>query len=174
MAADNVASITLRDASESDVPALAAIRSSRAFHRGRLRDAQRSGFRYFVILQSETVIGFVSLVFRRPLSWSNSDDGQHLPEIVDLYVAEKQREQGYGSQVIRALEHITTAESYQHIHIAVDPVDNPRAYNLYQHLGYQQIQPEPYFHSWQAVDGDGKIERGSSWLVNMMKVLQEN
>jgi ribosomal protein S18 acetylase RimI-like enzyme len=174
MAAENIASITVRDASEADVPALAAVRSSEALHRGRLRDAQRADFRYFVILRDQVVIGFLSLVFRRPPSWSNSRDEQHLPEIIDFHIVEAQRGQGFGSQAIAFLERIAAEAGYPQLYIAVDPVDNPRALSLYQRLGYQQLQSEPHFHSWEALDGDGNIDRGGSWLVNMVKPLQEN
>jgi RimJ/RimL family protein N-acetyltransferase len=174
MAADAVPSIIIRDANEADVPTLATIRSSEALHRGRLRDAQRSDFRYFIIVRGEAIIGFLSLVFRRPPSWSNSHDEQHLPEVIDFYVAEAWRGRGYGSQAIRFLERITTEVGYPQLYIAVDPVDNPRAHALYKRLGYQQLQSEPYFHTWEALDGDGHIDRGGSWLVNMVKPLKEN
>jgi RimJ/RimL family protein N-acetyltransferase len=174
MAADAVPSIIIRDAQEADVPVLAAVRSSEALHRGRLRDAQRSDFRYFVILRDQIVIGFLSLVFRRPSSWSNSGDEQHLPEVIDFYVAEVWRGLGYGSQAIRLLERIAAEAGYPQLYIAVDPVDNPRAHALYKRLSYQQLQSEPYFHTWEALDGDGNVDRGGSWQVNMVKILQEN
>ncbi len=47
-----------------------------------------------------------------------------------------------------------------------------RAYALYQRLGYQAIQSEPYFHQWAAVDGDGNVQRGEDWLVDTVKVLK--
>ena len=166
--------LMVRDANEGDVPALAAIRSSEALHRGRLRDAQLGDLRYFVIQHADIVIGFLSLVFRRPSSWSNRDDTQYLPEIIDFHIAESQRGQGFGSQAIHAVERIAAEAGYQQLYIAVDPIDNPRAHALYQRLGYQQIQAEPYFHNWEAVDGDGNVDRGGSWQVNTVKSLKEN
>lgn len=173
MADGNSVIVTVRDANEADVPALAAVRSSEALHRGRLRDAQLGDLRYFVIQRDDIVIGFLSLVFRRPSSWSNHDDKQYLPEIIDFHIAEAQRGQGFGSQAIHAMERIAAEAGYQQLYIAVDPIDNPRAYALYQRLGYQPVQPEPYFHNWEAVDSDGNVDRGGSWQVTTVKSLKE-
>jgi RimJ/RimL family protein N-acetyltransferase len=163
--------IVIRDAEAADLAALVAVRPPEALHRGRLRDAQSADYRYFVLLRDHEIIGFCSLVFRRPPTWSNANDEQHLPQIVDLHIAESQRGQGYGSEAIRAMERITFDARYRQLYIAVDPLDNPHAYALYQRLGYQQLQFEPYFHIWESIDGDGKTQRGEVWLVDMVKSL---
>ena len=164
-------SIILRDAHESDLPALTAIRAPEALHRGRLRDAQFEGFRYCVIEQNEQVIGFASLVIRRPDSWSNRADTSHLPEINDLYIAVTQRGRGYGTAAIRALEGIAAQLGHRELYLSVEPMDNPRAYDLYQRLGYRPLQSEPYFHRWETLDGDEKLDSGEVWLVDMVKGL---
>ncbi len=136
-----------------------------------MRDAQTKDFRYFVILHGQVAVGFVSLVFRRPVSWSNRNDNRHLPEIIDLYITEKERRKGYGAAAIRALEVIASERGAKELHISVEPLNNPRAYTLYQRLGYQPLQVEPYFHRWAAVDGDDNLDTGAVWLVDMVKVL---
>src|SRR5262245_14186976 len=80
----------VRDAEEADVPVLTAIKGdgSEALHRDRLRDAQGSGVRYFVLLADQELIGFACLIMRRPAYWSDADDPHHLPQIVDLRVKE--------------------------------------------------------------------------------------
>ena len=163
--------IVIRDAEAADLSALVAVRPPEALHRGRLRDAQSADFQYFVFLRDREIVGFGCLVFRRPPTWSNANDEQHLPQIVDLHIAEAQRGRGYGSAAIRAMEHITFDAGYRQLYIAVDPLDNPSAYALYQRLGYQQLQPGPYFHIWESIDGDGKTQRGEVWLVDMVKPL---
>ena len=165
-------SLILRDAEDTDVLVLAAIRSSEALHQGRLRDARNLDLRYLVILLDRTIIGFVSLVFRRPVSWANASDTTHLPQIVDLYIAETWRGQGYGTQTIHQLEDLAAQSGYAQLYLSVDPFVNARAYTLYQRLGYKRIQQEPYFHHWQAMNADGTMEQGKSWLVDMVKVLQ--
>lgn len=161
----------MRDATPADVPALAALRSNAAHHRGRLRDARRGGFRYFVLLRAERIIGFVCLVFRRPVSWANVDDRAHLPEVNDFYVAEAERSQGCGTFAVRALEQLVLAAGYTELYIAVEPEANPRAYALYRRLGYVALQDEPFYHRWAAVDGDGITRSGEAWLVNTVKRL---
>lgn len=163
--------IRVRDAEAADLPALTAIRSPEALHRGRLRDAQSSHLRYLVLVSDQEIVGFGSLVFRRPPLWLNADDKQHLPQIVDLYVAETQRGKGYGSQAIQAIERLASQAGYPHLYIAVEPVHNPRAYALYQRLGYQPLQTRPRLHLWRTLDGEVEIARGEAWVVDMVKAL---
>lgn len=161
----------IRDTSETDLPALSQIRQPEALHRGRLRDAKNPDFRYFIMFDGEEAVGFVSLVFRRPQSWLNKDDTRHLPEVNDLYIAEDRRGQGYGTKAIHFLEGVAAESGYQQLYISVESRDNPRAYALYQRLGYQQLQAEPYFHHWGSLDGDGELRQGDLWLVDMVKSL---
>ena len=165
--------ITVRDAEEADVPALTAIKGNgtEALHRDRLRDAQDIGFRYLVLLAQQEIIGFVCLVIRRPRYWSDVNDTHHLPQIVDLQVMESYRGQGYGSDFVRAIERIALEAGYGHLYISVEPLNNPRAYALYQRLGYEKIQSEPYQKIWEFQDSEGKIHRGEDWVVDLVKQL---
>ena len=173
MVCANFPLITVRDAEEADLPALIAIKGdgSEALHRDRLREAQGGGFRYLVLVRGQEVIGSACLVSRRPASWSDANDTQHLPGIVDLQVAESQRGQGYGSAFIRAIEREAARAGYHLLYVAVEPADNPRAYALYQRLGYQPLQPEPYLKAWEFTDSGGNRHRGEDWLVDMVKRL---
>src|SRR5262245_61885052 len=100
--------ITVRDAEEADVTALTAIKGegSEAVHGDRLRDARAPSLRYLVLRADQEIIGFACLVFRRPAYWSDANDTQHLPHIIDLQVKESQRRKGYGSAFVRAIEQI--------------------------------------------------------------------
>jgi GNAT superfamily N-acetyltransferase len=165
--------MTVRDAVEADVPALTAIKGedSEALHRDRLRDAPGSDFRYLVLLMDEKIIGFACLVFVRPAHWSDADDEQHLPQIVDLKVSESFRGRGYGSEFIGAIERIAAEVGYKQLYIGVEPLTNPRAYALYQRIGYQQLQSEPYRKTWEFTDSGGTLHRGEDWVVDMVKQL---
>lgn len=154
-----------------DIPALVAVRPSAGLHKGRLLDAQHSTFRYLIMQQEGQLVGFASLVFRRPASWLNADNTQHLPEINDLYIAEAERGKGYGTAAISTMERMAAEAGYQQLYISTEPIDNPRAYSLYQRLGYHPVQSEPYHHLWAAVDGEGHTHRGEAWLVDMVKSL---
>ena len=82
------------------------------------------------------MIGFACLVLRRPASWFDADDEQHLPQIVDLQVAEMHRGRGYGTAFVRAIERIAAAAGSHELYLAVEPEHNPRAFALYRRLGY--------------------------------------
>jgi GNAT superfamily N-acetyltransferase len=174
MHADSSSPLTVRDAETADIPVLTAIKgaSTEALHRDRLEDAQRSDIRYLILVVNHTVVGFACLVLHRPASWSDADDTQHLPQIVDLQVQEAQRGQGYGSAFVRAIERIAATEGYAHLYLSVDPLVNPHAYALYQRLGYQQIQAVPYRKTWAFTDSEGQVHRGEDWLVDMVKQVQ--
>jgi GNAT superfamily N-acetyltransferase len=110
--------------------------------------------------------------FRRPACWSDANDTQHLPQMVDLRVSELQRGQGFGSAFVRAIEREAAKAGYKQLYIAVEPANNPRAHALYQRLGYQQLQPKPYLKAWEFTDSGGSRHHGEHWVVNMVKPLQ--
>jgi ribosomal protein S18 acetylase RimI-like enzyme len=163
--------LRVRDADEKDIKALTDIKQTAALHYDRLRDAKSFKIRYLVLEQNETLIGFACLVFIRPDSWSDAQDTNHLPQIVDLQIAPKPRGQGYGSYLISVLEQIVVQQGYREIFLAVEPINNSRAYTLYQRLGYQQLQKDPYLKHWEFVDSDGILHAGDDWIVDMVKRL---
>lgn len=171
MAAASSSQISVRSAVETDLPALAAIQHSETLHRDRLQEAKGSGFRYLVLLRGQDVIGFACLVFRRPASWSDANDTQHLPQIVDLRAADSERGRGYGSAFLRAIERETERAGYRELYVAVEPLSNPRAHALYLRLGYQPLQPEPYLKAWEFTDSGGDRHQGEQWIVDMVKQL---
>ncbi len=163
--------ITVRNAAESDLPTLVAIKGegSEAIHRDRLVEAQGPDYRYLVLLLDQQVIGFACLVFRRPASWSDSDDTQNLPLLVDLQVSERYQGRGYGTAFIGAIEGIAAEAGYNQHYLQVEPLDNPRAHALYRRLGYQPLQSEPYLKPWRFTDSDGNLHHGEPWVVDMVK-----
>ena len=121
--------------------------------------------------QMQEIIGFACLVMRRPAYWSDASDTQHLPQIVDLQVNESHRGHGYGSDFIRVMERIASEAGYSQLYLSVEPLNNLGAYTLYQRLGYQQEQSQPYQKIWEFQDSEGKMHRGEDWVVDMMKQL---
>ncbi len=173
MASTELSQTTVRDAAEADVPALTAIKGkgSAAVHRDRLREAAGGALRYLVLVADRELIGFACLVFRRPASWSDAGDTRHLPQIVDLRVQESHRGRGYGSAFIRTMERLAAAAGHGHLYVSVEPVHNPRAYALYQRLGYQPLQSVPYRKRWHFTDSAGRAHHGEDWVVDMAKPL---
>ena len=159
----------VRDATEKDIEALTHIKETSALHRDRLRDAKLFAFRYLVLEHNANLIGFACLVFTRPESWSDARDTRHLPQIVDLQIAPKLRGKGYGTYLISELEQLVVQQGYKEIFLAVDPINNLRAYRLYQRLGYHELQKVPYLKHWEFVASDGILHRGDDWIVDMVK-----
>jgi GNAT superfamily N-acetyltransferase len=159
----------VRDATEKDIEALTNIKETSALHRDRLRDAKLFAFRYLVLEQDANLIGFACLVFTRPESWSDARDTRHLPQIVDLQIEPQLRGKGYGTYLIGELEQLVIQQGYKEMFVAVDPMNNLRAYRLYQRLGYQPLQEEPYWKHWEFIDSDGVLHLGDDWIVDMVK-----
>jgi GNAT superfamily N-acetyltransferase len=168
------ARLTVRDAEDADVPALTAIKGagSAVLHGDRLHEARGAGFRYLVLVVDGQVIGCACLVMRRPASWSDAADTEHLPQLVDLQVKPAHRGQGYGSAFIDAIEQVAASAGHRHLYLSVEPAHNPRAYALYQRLGYRPLQTTPYRKRWQFTDSAGMVHHGEDWVVDMVKVLE--
>ena len=160
-----------RDANPGDLTALTRLKPSEAVHRDRLQDAQSPTFRYMVLDRAGDVIGCACLVFARPRAWSDAHDTSHLPQLVDVQIAPALRSQGYGAQLINALEQVAAGSGSKEIFLAVDPPGNPRAYAFYQRLGYWPLQANPYKKHWEFVDSGGNLHSGDDWTVDMVKSL---
>ena len=91
---------------------------------------------------------------------------------MDLRVKESRRGQGYGTVFVRAIEQTAAAAGNSQLYLSVDPLNNPRAYALYQRLGYQQLQAEPHRETWEFMDSAGQVHRGDDWAIDMVKQLE--
>ena len=167
----NLNTVSVRDATASDLPSLTRLKDSEGLHRDRVRDARSQTVRYLVLEQAGQIIGFACLVFVRPGYWSDAQDLSHLPQVVDMLIAPTTRSRGYGSHLMRCLEQFAAQRGCHEIFLAVDPIENPRAHALYQRLGYRPLQPEPYVKHWEFVDSAGRLHTGNDWTVDMVKSL---
>ncbi len=160
--------LTVRDAAEADIAALTGIKGagSETVHSRRLNDARAGDIRYLVVLLEEEPIGFGVLVLRRP-----DEDSHNLPEVDDLEIKDTLRGRGYGTALLSAMEQAASASGFRQIYLQVEPVNNPRAYALYQRLGYQAEQTPPHAIVWEYVDSAGKMVRGEEWVIDMVKLL---
>ncbi len=171
MISANFSQLTVRDAQEADFPVLAGNYLPESLLCDYLRLARDSALRCLVLLRSQEIIGFSLLVFRRPEFWPSAGDTRRLPEIVALSIRQSQRGHGYGFAFMRAIEIEAAKAGHDQLWLTVAPTDNPRAYALYQRLGYQQLQTEPYHVVWEFKDSQGNTYCGEDWLVDMMKRL---
>ena len=167
--------LEIREARLEDLPALEAVRyaDAPAIHRDRLRDAAAGHFHYLVAELSGTVVGFGLLAVTRPINWPDQATPQHLPLVLDLYVAEAHRGQGIGASIVRQMEELALDAGYDRLFLSVDPVDNAGARALYVRLGYVALNAQPYREHWRFTDSDGKVHEGSGWQIDMCKELQQ-
>lgn len=161
----------IRPATTADLSALARLKPTPMIHQDRLRDAEHPGFAYLVLERAQRVIGFVCLVFVRPRYWSDGASTDYLPTAIDFLVEPAWRGQGYGSYFLRTVETMAAVSGAAEFYLWVDPVENPRAYALYQRLGYRPIQDEPYPFHWDFVDSAGELHSGDSWRLDLVKAL---
>ena len=163
----------VRDTKLGDLEELKHVNDAKspAVHRDRIRDAAEHHPRYLVVEQGGLIAGYAVLVFLRPPSWSDADNFEHLPQIVDLYVRPEQRGKGVGTFFIRQMEELVVNAGGDRLFVAVDPVDNPRAHALYRRLGYLPLEREPCQVHWHFTDSDGIRHEGKSWNINLMQQL---
>lgn len=162
---------TVRRATEADILTLTDLKAPLALHQDRLQDAEGGKLLYMVVEQAGTIVGFGLLVFERPANWSDADDRSRLPDVIDLFVREECRSRGAGSSLIAKMEETARSRGYTQLYIGVDPVDNPRAQQLYLRLGYAPLQTQPYRLHWKFTDSGGNFHEGIDWRIDLVKAL---
>ena len=168
-----ISGLQIRDARSTDLDDLASIRyaDQRAIHRDRLRDAALGHLRFLVAEVGRQVVGFGLLVFSRPATWPDAGREDHLPGILDLYVAEVHRGRGVGTAIIGQMEALAVDQGCDCLWLSVDPIGNACAHALYARLGYRALQAEPYCDRWRFVDSEERVHEGKEWLIDMAKTL---
>ena len=96
-----------------------------------------------------------------PVGWQNYCAVISRP--IDLYVQPKFRSQGIGTQIIKRCEQLVRGAGYNKLGLAVNPDLNPRAYALYQRLGYYAISQDKYL--------DGIYNGVEDWVIDLEKDL---
>ena len=159
--------IKARDAVKDDLPALLAVRNTPHLFDGYFAH-ELSGARFVVLAEHGQVRGFARLKLPdRPA-------GAHRkrPLISDICVAPEHRSRGLGSAFIAHLEGMARSLGHKKLYVGVDPVDNPRAFELYKRRGYAPVQDGPFeaerlFHD---ADGNPPVKK-KYWRVELVKHL---
>ena len=97
------------------------------------------------------------------IQWDGKPTAPDCPDLNDLYVHPTWRGQGIGTQILAACEQIVLARGFARLGLAVNPDHNPRAYALYQRLGYSAISPHKYI--------DGIYNGVEDWVIDLEKQL---
>ncbi|WIV21016.1 GNAT family N-acetyltransferase [Paenibacillus polygoni] len=96
--------------------------------------------------------------------------GNLYPKLSDLYVNEKYRGHGIGSNLIRQREKMASKLGYSEIFVSVDPIENPKMIKLITKLGYKQIT-EPYSKTARFHNEDGIAYEKTYTRIDLKKSL---
>jgi GNAT superfamily N-acetyltransferase len=97
------------------------------------------------------------------IQWNGKPTVPSVPDLNDLYVHPSFRSQGIGTKIIKSCEQIVRSAGYDKLGLAVNPDLNPRAYALYQRLGYSAITQDKYL--------DGVYGGVEDWVIDLEKSL---
>jgi|SoiMethySBSTD1v2_1073268.scaffolds.fasta_scaffold1300282_1 ribosomal protein S18 acetylase RimI-like enzyme len=156
--------ILVRPAHPADVNALTELRPPRGLHVDRFDDDKQ----YVLAEVDGKPAGFGVIQFRGDPMWERPE---HVPLVMDVWVAPNLRRRGIGSRVIAALEASARERGFPCVYIQVQADKNPRAVDLYKRLGYQTLQAKPYPDPYRHVDEQGNVRAGVEVIVDMQKWL---
>jgi GNAT superfamily N-acetyltransferase len=166
--------VSVRTAQIADLAPLCWLRyaDQPTIHHDRIRATDNQTYSYLVAEQGKVLVGFGVLLLERPPQWSGSL--HNFPIAVDLFVAEQHRSQGIGRTLLAYMERMAREREKSALYLTVEPVANPRALALYQRLGFQPLQHEPYHNVWRFTDSEGIEHSGEEWVIEMWKPLTTN
>jgi GNAT superfamily N-acetyltransferase len=122
----------------------------------------------FEWLTTVDVTWYVGWVAHKPrgwalIQWQGKPTAPTYPDLFDLYVYPGWRGHGIGTQILGACEQIVHDAGHKQLGLAVNPDLNPRAYLLYQNLGYVAISQDKYL--------DGVYDGVEDWVIDLEKNL---
>jgi ribosomal protein S18 acetylase RimI-like enzyme len=111
---------------------------------------------YLVAWYDEVPVGHVLL------EWAGRTEAalatlRDCPHLDNLYVDERFRSRGVGSQLLAAAEALVTQRGFARIGLAVG-IDNPRARALYERRGYRDAGLGVHPNRWSSVDRTGQTQ----------------
>jgi GNAT superfamily N-acetyltransferase len=166
----NNKTFVIRLAQSTDIDELTSIRYSnnKMIHIDRIT-ASAELMRYFVSEIDHQIMGF-ALLNLREYPGSNHDHALY-PNITDLFVSEKIRNQGIGSALLEQICVVSKRIGFTELFISVDPNQNKNAMLLYEKQGFEKMHNTPYEDKWKFTDSSGKEHSGIEWLIDMRKIL---
>lgn len=93
---------------------------------------------YILLIQNEEPLGFVLLKLQ------GKETHPEYPDIEDIQVVEKYRNQGFGTLLIKECERRAKKNGFSKIGLAVNPKLNFQAKKLYEKLGYHHDGKKSY------------------------------
>ena len=160
--------VHVRDITADDIPAVAAVQYNPGLHRDRVIEAATGSLRYLLAELDGEVVGFGMLIWSNPQGWPPVGP---VPQMVDLFVRDDIRGKGIGTTLIREMEAIARDRGVRTLYIGVEPEANPKAYALYQRLGYEPISTEIRAEETDYTDSDGVRHQYVEYVIDLKKDL---
>lgn len=151
--------MTIRKASLKDTSQLKEVKPN--LEDGRinkhLKEQTENKAEFLVLETDKKVSGFIFLKYYGKRTHPD------YPDMEDLYTKESERGKGYGSALIAECERLAKEKGFKKIGLAVNPTENQKAKNLYEHLGYKHDGRKSYV--------DGVYNGIEDWCIDLEKDL---
>lgn len=121
-----------------------------------LDEQDRGDHTLFLAFADQTITGWGFIRWLGPRDPEAARLFPDAPEIYRLEVSELLRSTGIGRALITAMEHAAAARGYPQVSLGVGH-DNPRAYALYQALGYENTALDAYYDEYEYPLDSGAI-----------------
>lgn len=157
--------LPIRPAAERDLPGLCAVKPDASLHGERLHQQAQGKLVYLAAFRAEELVGFTLLM------WDGDAHHSGYPILGDLLVREDCRSQGIGTALIAHAERLCRARALPRLGLSVNPIENPRALALYQHLGFRPTNAPPHGHYDTSVSADGETQIHEDWRIALVKDL---
>jgi len=159
--------LKIRDATHSDLPALLEVRKTPDLY-SKYFDDSANGVALFLVCEEDgCIVGFGRLKLE-------GSPNLLRPLMSDLYVHASRRSQGIGSELIEEMESTAKGLGHETMFVGVDPVEAPRALELYKRLGYVPMHDEPRKSSATFEDESGNIAEKTYLRVDLSKSLRDS
>lgn len=160
----------IRDAVESDIPGLLKIRNAIEQIAEYLAETENAYMRFLVCLEQQQIIAF-SKLYIEPLE--HTTNKMHYPKISDLNVHPEYQGKGIGTFFLQWMEAHVKMLGCSRIYLNVDPIENVRAMQLYERLGYKALVDTPQKKEVTWYDRSGNKTQRLIYQLPMCKFLKK-
>jgi GNAT superfamily N-acetyltransferase len=160
--------LNIRDAADSDLPALCALRDAWEQHEAKLLEAAVGTSRFLVAVSGLELVGFASVHIRQPLTAAPKS---RIPKLSDCLVGPAYRSLGIGRALVAARECIVRDAGCEKLYVSVDPIENAWWFEFFRRRGYRPLQEAPY-RKRESRHLAGRITTVEAWRQDLMMDLK--
>lgn len=149
----------IRLATTSDIPSITSMKKieDEGRYLRRIKETNEGRSAYLVAEEESQIIGQVFL------KYYGTKTSPAYPNMEDLFVDEKFRNQGVGTALVKECENRVKEKGFTTIGLSVNPSLNQNALSLYEKLGYLSVGNESYL--------DGVYNGVEDWVIDLVKTL---